>query len=85
MAAPAGLASAVGLEMLRELVGGSLAAVLLQTQLSVFLRGLKMVVWVVLPPKDDRVDQLRQITDLGGVPQLRARQFRRRDMCSGGV
>jgi chemotaxis protein MotA len=43
--------------------GGSLAAVLLQTNISVFLKGLKMLVWVVMPPKDDRADQLRQITD----------------------
>ena len=43
--------------------GGTLAAVLVQTPLSIFLRGLKMLVWVFLPPKDDRSDQLRQITD----------------------
>jgi chemotaxis protein MotA len=44
-------------------VGGTLAAVLLQTPLSIFLRGLKMLMWVFLPPKDDRPDQLRQLTD----------------------
>jgi chemotaxis protein MotA len=43
--------------------GGTLAAVLVQTPLSIFLRGLKMLVWIFLPPKDDRPDQLRQITD----------------------
>ena len=43
--------------------GGTLAAVLLQTPLGIFLRGLKMLMWVFLPPKDDRPDQLRQITD----------------------
>jgi chemotaxis protein MotA len=43
--------------------GGTLAAVLLQTPLSIFLRGLKMLVWIVMPPKDDRAEQLRQITD----------------------
>lgn len=43
--------------------GGSLAAVCLQTNLSVFLGGLKMAMWVVIPPKDDRADMLRQITD----------------------
>ena len=43
--------------------GGSLAAVLVQTPLPVFLKSLKMLLWVVIPPKDDRPDQLRQITD----------------------
>jgi chemotaxis protein MotA len=43
--------------------GGSLAAVLLQTNLSIFLLGLKMLMWVVMPPRDDRAEQLRQITD----------------------
>jgi len=43
--------------------GGTLAAVLLQTPLSIFLRGLKMLMWVFMPPKDDRPDLLRQITD----------------------
>ena len=43
--------------------GGTLAATLLQTPLPIFLRGLKMLMWVFLPPKDDRADQLRQITD----------------------
>ena len=43
--------------------GGTVGAVLLQTPLDVFLRGLRMVVWAFLPPKDDREEQLRQITD----------------------
>jgi chemotaxis protein MotA len=43
--------------------GGTLAAVLLQTPLGVFLKGVKMLIWVFLPPKDDRPEQLRQITD----------------------
>jgi chemotaxis protein MotA len=43
--------------------GGTVAAVLLQTPLSIFLRGLKMLLWIFLPPKDDRIDQLRLITD----------------------
>jgi len=44
-------------------VGGTLAAVLVQTPLAIFLRGLKMLMWIFFPPKDDRPDQLRQITD----------------------
>jgi chemotaxis protein MotA len=43
--------------------GGTLAAVLVQTSLSIFLRGLKMLAWVFKPPPDDRLEQLRQITD----------------------
>lgn len=43
--------------------GGTLAAVLLQTPLSIFLRAMKMVIWVIIPPRDDRPEQLRQITD----------------------
>jgi chemotaxis protein MotA len=43
--------------------GGTIAAVLVQTPLSIFLRGVKMLLWIFLPPKDDRADQLRQITD----------------------
>jgi chemotaxis protein MotA len=43
--------------------GGTLAATLLQTPLSIFLRGLKMLMWVFVPPKDDRTVLLRQITD----------------------
>ena len=44
-------------------MGGTLAAVLLQTPLSIFLRGLKMLMWVFMPPKNDMPDLLRQITD----------------------
>ena len=43
--------------------GGTMAAVFVQTPLSVFLRGVKMFVWVFFPPKDKREDWLRQITD----------------------
>jgi chemotaxis protein MotA len=43
--------------------GGSIAAVLVQTPLHIFLRSLKMLVWVFFPPADDRPEQLRQITD----------------------
>ena len=43
--------------------GGTIAAVLLQTPLKVFLRGLKMLSWVVLPPKDDRQDLVRDIME----------------------
>ncbi|HEX3954305.1 MAG TPA: flagellar motor protein [Stellaceae bacterium] len=43
--------------------GGTIGAVLLQTPFSVFMRGVKMLLWVFLPPKDDREEQVKQITD----------------------
>lgn len=43
--------------------GGTVAAVLLQTPLSVFVRGLRMLSWVVFPPKDDRPELLRNIME----------------------
>jgi chemotaxis protein MotA len=44
-------------------MGGTFAATLLQTPLPIFLRGLKMFMWVFMPPKNDMPDLLRQITD----------------------
>jgi len=44
-------------------VGGTVAAVLLQTPLNVFLRGLKMLAWILLPPKDDRQELLRNVME----------------------
>ena len=44
-------------------MGGTFAAVLLQTPLPIFLRGLKMAMWVFMPPKNDMPEMLRQITD----------------------
>lgn len=43
--------------------GGTIGAILLQTPLSVFLRSLKMMMWVFFPPKDEREEYLRLITD----------------------
>ena len=43
--------------------GGTFAAVLVQTPLSIFLKGMKMLMWIVFPPKDDRAEMLTQITD----------------------
>jgi chemotaxis protein MotA len=43
--------------------GGTIGAVLLQTPFSTFMLGIKMAVWVFIPPKDDREEQLKQITD----------------------
>jgi len=44
-------------------VGGTIAATLVQTPIKVFVRALKMLVWLFTPPKDDRADLLRLITD----------------------
>jgi chemotaxis protein MotA len=43
--------------------GGTIGAVLLQTPFATFMLGVKMAVWVFIPPKDDREEQLKQITD----------------------
>ena len=53
-------------------VGGTTAAVLLQSPLPVFLRALRMLIWVFLPPKDDRAQLLEEI--LGWLRIIR-RQF----------
>jgi len=43
--------------------GGTIGAVLLQTPLTVFLRGCRMLAWVFLPPKDDREELVRNILE----------------------
>jgi chemotaxis protein MotA len=43
--------------------GGTVGAVLVQTPLAVFLRGCKMVVWVLFPPRDDRRDLVKNIVE----------------------
>jgi chemotaxis protein MotA len=44
-------------------VGGTVGAVLLQTPFSVFLRGIRMLVWVFFPPKDDRQELVQNILE----------------------
>jgi chemotaxis protein MotA len=53
-------------------IGGTISAVLLQSPLPVFLRSLRMLVWVFFPPKDDRPQLLEEI--LGWLRIIR-RQF----------
>jgi chemotaxis protein MotA len=53
-------------------IGGTTAAVLLQSPLPVFLRGLRMLAWVFFPPKDDRPQLLEEI--IGWLRIIR-RQF----------
>jgi chemotaxis protein MotA len=57
------LMSLLQLSALVIVAGGTLGAILLQTPMSVFLRSLRMLVWVFFPPHDDREDYLRLITD----------------------
>jgi chemotaxis protein MotA len=52
--------------------GGTIAAVLLQSPLPVFMRGMRMLMWVFFPPKDDRAALLNEI--LGWLRIIR-RQF----------
>ena len=42
---------------------GTVGAVLLQSPLPVFLRGVRMLPWIFFPPRDEREERLRQITD----------------------
>lgn len=43
--------------------GGTLGAVMLQTQLPVFIHAMKLVVWVVLPPKRDTSALIAEIVE----------------------
>jgi len=52
--------------------GGTIGAVLLQTPLSIFLKGLRMLLWVVFPPKDDREQLVEEIL---GWLRIARRQF----------
>ena len=57
------LMSLLQLSALVIVAGGTLGAILLQTPMTVFMRGLKMLTWVFFPPRDDREEYLRLITD----------------------
>ena len=41
--------------------GGTIGAVLLQTPLPIFLKGVRMLSWVVFPPRDDRRQLLEDV------------------------
>jgi chemotaxis protein MotA len=43
--------------------GGTVGAVLVQTPPAIFLRGCKMLVWVFMPPRDDRQELVRNILE----------------------
>ena len=44
-------------------IGGTVSAVLLQTPLAIFLRGIKMAGWVFFPPKDEANATLERIME----------------------
>jgi len=44
-------------------IGGTISAVLLQTPFKIFLLGLKMMRWIVFPPKDNSEELLANIMD----------------------
>src|SRR5579862_2108748 len=52
--------------------GGSVGAILLQSPLPTFLRGMRMLGWVVFPPHDDRPELLGEM--VGWLRTIR-RQF----------
>lgn len=45
--------------------GGTLGAVMLQTPFTVFVQGLRMAVWVVVPPRIDYARLVEQMTEWG--------------------
>lgn len=57
------LGSLVQLSALIIVVGGTVGAVLIQTPLPVFLRGCGMLIWVFMPPRDDRQELVGNILD----------------------
>jgi chemotaxis protein MotA len=57
------LASLLQLSAVIIVGGGTIGAVLLQTPLSVFFRGCKMLGWVFFPPKDDREELVQKILE----------------------
>ncbi len=55
------LGSLVQLSAMIIVGGGTIGAVLVQTPLAVFLRGCRMLMWVFLPPRDDREDLVNNL------------------------
>ncbi len=57
------LGSLLQLSALIIVGGGTIGAVLVQTPFPVFMRGCRMLVWVFLPPKDDREDLVKNFVE----------------------
>ena len=48
-------------------LGGTVGAVLLQPQLSVFIRSLKMLLWIILPPKVQQKGAVEKIVSWSNI------------------
>ncbi len=48
-------------------IGGTIGAILIQTPLKVFLRALKMALWVVLPPKINHQEAIEKIVNWSNI------------------
>ena len=66
------VASLLQLPALIIVGGGTVGAVLLQTPFKIFLKGMRMALWVVFPPKDDRE---RLVEEILGWLRIARRQF----------
>jgi chemotaxis protein MotA len=57
------LGSLIQLPAFIMVIGGTISAVLLQTPIKVFMSGLKMMRWIVFPPKDNAEELLTNIME----------------------
>ena len=57
------LGALVQLSALVIVGGGTVGAVLLQTPFTIFLRGCKMMIWIIFPPRDDREELITSVVD----------------------
>ena len=48
-------------------LGGTVGAVLVQTQLAVFIRSLKMLLWIILPPKVEQKGAVEKIVGWSNI------------------
>ena len=47
--------------------GGTLGAVMVQTPMAIFLRALKMVIWILLPPKVEQTQAIEKIVSWSNI------------------
>ncbi len=66
------LGSLVQLSALMIVGGGTLGAVMVQTPPALFVRACRMLVWVLLPPRDDRTELVANIVEWARIAR---RQF----------
>ena len=48
-------------------LGGTVGAIMVQTPLSIFLRGLRMIIWTVFPPKVAQNDAIEKIVNWSNI------------------